>query len=419
MAKSIFTGLGNANVGFGSTFYPPIVGVFLNNSTETRVQYPTREAGDFNNLAILVHTNSANGSSTVTFRKNTADTALVVTITASTTGVFEDTSNTVSVTAGDLVNLKVVVGGSSGNQTIGSSFVTFNATSNTVTKFIGASTGTTYNSSTTIQYLFPPSLAFQGTEANAQYYFGQSGTTRNLFLRVSSNSRVLDTVFKSRKNGADGNLIITVGGTLTGTFEDTSNSDTISAGDLYNLQIQGGLEALSLTFTPFSFDFVNTGGYTALGGVGTLNQGSTTNRFSTLNHGISSVNVEANVKVRIKEAFTASMLGIYVSANSSVTPGTCDLRINGASSALTIAIPTATTGWFMDSTHSVSVAVGDDADIRVVNPSTGSITSQSITMLGLISSGSAIKTFNGLAYASTKTVNGLAIASVKTWNGLA
>lgn len=33
--------------------------------------------------------------------------------------------------------------------------------------------------------------------------------------------------------------------------------------------------------------------------------------------------------------------------------------------------------------------------------------------------GSLIKTFNGLAYASTKTVNGLAIASVKTKNGLA
>jgi len=32
---------------------------------------------------------------------------------------------------------------------------------------------------------------------------------------------------------------------------------------------------------------------------------------------------------------------------------------------------------------------------------------------------SAIKTFDGLAYASTKTVKGLAIASVKTWNGLA
>lgn len=32
---------------------------------------------------------------------------------------------------------------------------------------------------------------------------------------------------------------------------------------------------------------------------------------------------------------------------------------------------------------------------------------------------SAIKTFDGLARASTKTVNGIAIASVKTWNGLA
>jgi len=39
--------------------------------------------------------------------------------------------------------------------------------------------------------------------------------------------------------------------------------------------------------------------------------------------------------------------------------------------------------------------------------------------LGTVSSASNIKTFNGLAYASTKTVNGLAIASVKTKNGLA
>lgn len=31
----------------------------------------------------------------------------------------------------------------------------------------------------------------------------------------------------------------------------------------------------------------------------------------------------------------------------------------------------------------------------------------------------SIKTFNGLAYASTKTVDGVAIASVKTWGGLA
>lgn len=35
------------------------------------------------------------------------------------------------------------------------------------------------------------------------------------------------------------------------------------------------------------------------------------------------------------------------------------------------------------------------------------------------SSGSAIKTINGLAVASVKTVNGLAISSVKTWGGLA
>lgn len=58
----------------------------------------------FSNLKcnIILHTSS--GANTIRFRKNGADTNLVVSVPASTTGTFEDTTNTVTVTPGDLVN---------------------------------------------------------------------------------------------------------------------------------------------------------------------------------------------------------------------------------------------------------------------------------------------------------------------------
>lgn len=51
--------------------------------------------------------------------------------------------------------------------------------------------------------------------------------------------------------------------------------------------------------------------------------------------------------------------------------------------------------------------------------STSGAWSSGIIMELETASTTAVKTYNGLAYASTKTVNGLAVASVKTKNGLA
>ena len=62
-----------------------------------------------------------------------------------------------------------------------------------------------------------------------------------------------------------------------------------------------------------------------------------------------------------------------------------------------------------------------DSDGFTLNWSTADATARvfGYIALGANSTGSSIKTFDGLAYASTKTVNGLARASVKTWEGLA
>ena len=60
---------------------------------------------------------------------------MTITIPAGTTGVFEDTTNTDTIAAGDEYNLRSVTG-AGGTLTIGALSVIFNATTNCVSKLI-------------------------------------------------------------------------------------------------------------------------------------------------------------------------------------------------------------------------------------------------------------------------------------------
>lgn len=67
------------------------------------------------NLYLYLSGNSINGISTFTLRKNAADTTLTVSIPASTSGAFEDTTHVVALAATDLINWRLVTGGTSGS----------------------------------------------------------------------------------------------------------------------------------------------------------------------------------------------------------------------------------------------------------------------------------------------------------------
>lgn len=81
-------------------------------TTENNVQSVHRGPdATLKGLRVVVHTNARLSNSTLTTRKNGADTAQTVTITASTTGTFTDLSDNVSLTAGDTYSYSVSVGG--------------------------------------------------------------------------------------------------------------------------------------------------------------------------------------------------------------------------------------------------------------------------------------------------------------------
>lgn len=84
--------------------------------SEAQIRSP---AGTAKKLRARAWGNALNGSTTITLRKNGVDTALTVTIAAGSTVWVTDDTHTVSVAEDDLLDWKVVTGGSSGNFLVG------------------------------------------------------------------------------------------------------------------------------------------------------------------------------------------------------------------------------------------------------------------------------------------------------------
>lgn len=102
----IGTAPGLSNIGIvGSVAYTPI---YSNSSTATLInaQFVMPTAGTLSNLYVNISANASTTSFTVTLNKNGSTTALVATCTGLTTGVFSDTTHSVTCLAGDLITFQ-------------------------------------------------------------------------------------------------------------------------------------------------------------------------------------------------------------------------------------------------------------------------------------------------------------------------
>ncbi len=98
----------------GAVRYHPVT-IRTPSATEAPAQQIVPVACTFKNLYANITTNGSTTDTTITLRVNGASSALVATATASTTGVFSDTTHSVSVNAGDLVSIEI---GSSTTSTV-------------------------------------------------------------------------------------------------------------------------------------------------------------------------------------------------------------------------------------------------------------------------------------------------------------
>ena len=388
-------------------------------ATETQTYLTYRFGGTLSGLLVVVSANTLTQTITMRSRVNVANGNQSVTFLTTVTGTAEDVTNSDTIAAGDEVAHQSTVGGT-GAITWRNVRYHFAATTNTAHSW-GCFNVPTYTTASTTNYLpLNGNPAIDTTEANNQESMEASGTLKNMCIAFRSNGSTNGTDVRSRVNGANGNIIVSVAGGVTTLSEDSSNSDSYVAGDLVNTSVttstgtvsfRMGMLALGNETTNSTFYIAATNRNVALS--------AGTTYYLQLGGSYGATTTEALVSVAPGVAFTGSNMQCYVQADTVVGDSTMRTRIGGSNGNQVVTITGLSTGKYEDTSNSDSFTTTDLANYSLVTGAAGtSLTFGSYSMLGTIPVTSQIKTFLGLANASTKVVDGLAIASLKTWAGL-
>lgn len=375
----------NFTTAASSTRFPVLASCrAVQSSVEADAQRTYKYAGVLTKLWFRILTNAASGgTSTIRSRINAANGNLVQTIGASATGEFSDLVNSDTVAANDEVNSSIVTASGGGlTPSIISYIFTPDSTNVSIHSTPLSSTAPTA-STTYYRSISGGASALITTEANVQAKMKSGGTIKNLYLKPATNGRSSSTVYKSRKNGADGNLTVTVTAGSTTLVEDTSNSDTYAVDDLFNFSIAFGTGTGNLFIDSGGVDMEPTASDIQLvaGGNSLLVLIGVTNYYWVTGELVSRT-TETDTRGQINYAPTASKLEAYISANTIVEASPLRLRVNGANVNQVASITGLTTGWFEDASNTDVIADGDEINYQLVTGATGtSLTLQTIAML--------------------------------------
>lgn len=399
-SSAIVVSRNSAGVIDATTRYFPIVGSNLNGSSTVAAAPPTsiREAGTASNGYIYISSNTASNTSTVTLQENGVDTAVTISIGGDQTGVKEDTSNTNLFAATDEANWEITVPSEAGTNTLVVAIlgITFapTTTTNTLT-ILGTGQSSIFSSASTTRFAAPSGgMGWITADTNIEYRIRGAFTSSDFYTTVSSNSRTTDIVLGTRKNSGSGNQSVTYAAGETGEKNDTTNTDSLVAGDDYNYYITSGTGTENIQILTVTTTLISTADEFVLlcsGTVGAAVSFNTTTYLPTAgaaNAGFTTT--EANTQYLPRFTFTAKELGSYVSANTIATSATTvHLMDNGGESSLTVSYAAGETGLKNDSSNTAEITSGtDEIDYRVVTPNTsGSLTFFWIGMLGDTSAG--------------------------------
>jgi hypothetical protein len=185
-----------------------------------------------------------------------------------------------------------------------------------------------------------------------------SYTWAKLYIRVTVNATTTDSTVRSRKGGANGNQLITIGAGLTGTFTDDVNSDALVAGNLYNVQVTAGAVG-NITITIVGSTLTAATNIPPL--VANDPSGSSIGAGATPGYAMggrfTSSDNETRVQYSVQTAKTLSNFRIYIESNTRADDTTYSVQINLANGNQVITVPAAATGSFEDADGD-AVAVG-------------------------------------------------------------
>ncbi len=232
------------------TYYPTVNEGHSSLTTEIS-SVEIRHPATWTDLRFTVQDNSIGATSTVASRINGADGNQTLNILSKATGDFGPSAGEDSLSIGDHINYRLSVASAGGVKTMGmgwwtsnlyhpryfSLFMTGYETVNINASVFYSTVGrTTY----TLPDEIPRYIRFNIPGNN---YKVDQGT-----VQVSANSTNTAQSFRSRVNGANGNISITIAAGTTGYFRDTTNSEILDNTDDLNWKFDwaGGTGALTI-----------------------------------------------------------------------------------------------------------------------------------------------------------------------------
>lgn len=336
-----------------------------------------RTAGRVSQLYVRVTANTIAGNSTITVRNNAADTALTVTIGPNTPGVFQDTTHEITIAAGDKLAYRFVPGASTGTITLAVLAVAFdtNSGTTTLTRLVCGGVGTGVSTASTSRY---NAISGEFTAANAVESVCKARIKtpclcKNLAVNVSANARTTNTTFRMRKNGANGNQVITYGPSETGLKEDITNSDSLAVEDDYTSVVETLTGTEAMTVRSLCVDMETTNSIASLVCARTtgINHNANLTAYYPIAGSVSASTTENNRKVKALDTFTVSDLTLILSTNTVTAPSTLTLRKNGTDTALAITIQESTSGITTNNSDTVSFTANDELSLALAAGATG------------------------------------------------
>jgi len=244
-SSSYFGAFGQATYSqASSSHFITIIGHTFDSLTIGQTYSVSPTAGTLSNMSVSVTPNSRTTNSTVYSHINGSDGNQTLTIPASTTGVFEDTTNSDNISVGDLINMRCLTGTGTQQQII--IRTGFLLAPSAPGFWLGGSANGGLNLNTLPNASIMGEAVGSATEADQQWPVPIDLDFQNLNVYVRNRSAGGTATLAFRINGADGNQSLTLPASTTGAFQDTTNTDSVLAGDLINIRQTGATNTCTI-----------------------------------------------------------------------------------------------------------------------------------------------------------------------------
>lgn len=231
-----------------TTGFHPLAGSWLTegNATENNVKMQVDNAGTIQGLWVTVSTNGRGTSTTWNSRINNANGNQTLSVGATATGQFQDTTNSDTLAVGDDINLATTTstgGGTLSARGMSVQFTSMVAAQNNI--YTARAVGTARAASGTPNFIPIIGLfsVLSTVETEVQMDHNFKGIASKFKIYLSANTYTVAGTANVRKNTADGNQTVSLTALTSGLFEDGSNTDSFVAGDDFAYQIVGGTTA--------------------------------------------------------------------------------------------------------------------------------------------------------------------------------